>query len=617
MQPSQPAVRTGAASADQFLKCLNESGLLPAADLNAVLAGLSNTGRLDARTLAGELLRRQKLTRYQAMMLLQGKSRGLVLGNYTILDKLGQGGMGMVYKALDRRTQRLVAVKVLPPALTGAADVVQRFQREVRAAAKLDHPNIVAALASGVVDGIHFYAMEYVEGIDLARLVKSQGPMPVEQALSSILQAARGLEHAHGSGIVHRDIKPSNLLLASGAGLVKILDMGLARCDTGNSPGVDDDLTRSGSIMGTTDYMAPEQALNTKRADHRADIYSLGCTLYYLLTGRTMYGGETVMEKLLAHREQPVPSLRGARPGVPALLDTLFQRMVAKRLEDRPQNIAEVIGVLETLAAALPQGPGAMQLPTRPRSDANVGLEDTPFEMFQPTTIMPAPRRRRGKMWWASAAALLSLLVLAAAAFYPRGPAKPEDKTPAAATPTPRAPTWEPLFNGKDRTGWKVAAGGAGQWQVESGVLVCHANERGWLVTEKTYANFEFRLEYRVSAGSDSGLGLRLATPVDPVGRTLEVQIYDCPQTSLGTGGLCHLANAAHNASRPTGQWNQMHITSRGRRLAVELNGQRVLDADLDKLKVQPEHLRPSGHIGLQAHSGRVEFRGIAVRVLE
>ena len=174
--------------------------------------------------------------------------------------------------------------------------------------------------------------MEYVEGSDLSALVKKNGPLPVEQAVSCVLQAAHGLLHAHEAGIVHRDIKPANLLLASGGrespgGVVKVLDMGLARMDGGeNDPAaVPDDLTQSGAIMGSWDYMAPEQAANTKKADRRADVYSLGCTLYYLLTGKAMYAGDTAMEKMLAHREQPIPPL----PNVSKKLQAVYVRMVA------------------------------------------------------------------------------------------------------------------------------------------------------------------------------------------------------------------------------------------------------------------------------------------------
>ena len=175
--------------------------------------------------------------------------------------------------------------------------------------------------------------------------------MPVEQALDCILQAARGLEYAHVQGVVHRDIKPSNLILDHD-GTVKILDLGIARIVSLPEQAGDQDLTKTGCVLGTVDYMAPEQAMNTRRADHRADIYSLGCTLYFLLTGQPVFGGETVMERILAHREHPVPSLRKACPAAPMWLDAVFRKMVAKKPEDRYQSATALVSDLGTSCCA-------------------------------------------------------------------------------------------------------------------------------------------------------------------------------------------------------------------------------------------------------------------------
>ncbi len=333
MKTNQPAALV---STEQFLQALTEGNLLSGDDLTNTLGSADRT-HPDGRVLAQRLVDAGKLTPYQSLAVLERRFEELHVGNYEVLDLLGRGGMGTVFKARHRRMKRIVALKVLAREVAAEGSFLQRFQREVETIAQLSHPNIVMAHDADEAAIGPFLVMEFVNGRDLASEVTKSGPLSVADALDCTLQAARGLEYAHGKGIIHRDIKPANLLRDVN-GLVKVADLGLARLSgtPAGGSGVIGGLTQAGGIVGTTDYMPPEQALDSTSIDQRADTYSLGCTLYFLLAGRPPYSASSLMGLLLKHRDDPIPSLTATRSDVPAEVDNLYRRMVAKKPADRP-----------------------------------------------------------------------------------------------------------------------------------------------------------------------------------------------------------------------------------------------------------------------------------------
>jgi hypothetical protein len=326
-----------------------------------------------------------------------GGAGGRILGQYLLLDKLGQGGMGAVHKALHLRLKRLVAVKVLPADRMHDAQAVARFAREMEVIGKLDHPNVIRATDAGEVDGLHFLVMEYAQGTDVAKLARKRGPLPVADACEIARQAALGLQGIHEHGLVHRDIKPSNLLLTP-TGQVKILDLGLARLYGEPAPG--DELTYAGQVMGTADYMAPEQGRDSHEVDIRADIYSLGCTLYKLLAGRAPFSGpeyDSFSKKVMGHAEGTVPALSGWRSDVPPTLGPALDRMLAKDPADRFGTPGEVALALEpfTAGAALAQAAAAV-LADEPASPGEVAAGNPADALVETGHPKPETRPQEG-----------------------------------------------------------------------------------------------------------------------------------------------------------------------------------------------------------------------------
>jgi serine/threonine protein kinase len=335
-------------SLDTFLDVLSKSGLVEPTRLETWLKEQEGTPLPDdSRRLAALLVREGLLSRWQAQQLLLGKSRGFVInGKYRILEMIGRGGMGTVYLCEHILLQRLVALKALPlDKSVQNASAVDRFYREGQAVAALNHPNIVRCHDLDRQNQLHFIVMEYVDGSPLNDIVKNHGPMTVPRAAHYIAQAAEGLQHAHEAGWVHRDIKPGNLLLDR-AGVVKVLDMGLARSQEEKTGSVTERYNEN-NILGTADFVAPEQALNSHDVDIRADIYSLGATFYFLLAGRPPFPHNTIAQKLIAHQMQEPDPLHTLRPDVPEELEAVIATMMAKDPDERYQTPEEVMAALE------------------------------------------------------------------------------------------------------------------------------------------------------------------------------------------------------------------------------------------------------------------------------
>jgi serine/threonine-protein kinase len=280
--------------------------------------------------------------------------RGTVIDGYRILEKASATTLGVTYKAEHVESGRYVFWKTLPAKAARKLEVRKRFQREIEILRRLDHPNLIVGRHAGEYNGLPYLVMDYVLGADLARLVREQGPLPVAQAIDYAVQTARGLGELHLRGVIHRNIKP-HALLVDIRGNLRITNLLLAKIgDSSLLVSEGEDLTTQGESMGSIDYLPPEQAVDAGQADERSDIYALGCTLYYLLTGQPPYPMKSAVDKLLAHRQAPIPSLRRLRPDAPPWLDAVCRKMLAKQPGDRLQSVSEVIRGLTQPARVQP-----------------------------------------------------------------------------------------------------------------------------------------------------------------------------------------------------------------------------------------------------------------------
>ena len=395
------------ASVESLCNLLARSKLVSADDVRALRQRWLREGgaaAADPSRFGKWLVSARYVTDYQASMLLRGHADRFFLNEYKLLDRIGVGRMAGVYKAVHRLGQT-VAIKILPPSKAKDANTLARFQREARLALRLKHPNIVRTFQIGAAAGLNYLVMEYLEGETLEEVLKRRGPLPPTEAVRVVYQALLGLECMHEEGMVHRDLKPGNLMLVSGShagagdttlyATVKILDIGLGRAlfdeaDVAN--GEDANLTADGTILGTPDYMAPEQARDSHAADVRSDIYSLGCTLFHALAGQPPFHESNMVRMMMRHATEPVPALKKFNPAVPDGLQQIVEWMMAK---DAAQRYPTPVRAAQALQVFLIAGTESSLSDDSPAMRAyQEWLDSVSGEEMAPRSPPPAPAPR-------------------------------------------------------------------------------------------------------------------------------------------------------------------------------------------------------------------------------
>jgi len=346
MATSEKSPRTDKELPADLLPILQRSGILSESRFEDVRSRvLRGAYPFEPADLAKRLVKDRILTEYQARRLLSNRPGGMIIGRYLILEKLGSGSMGRVYKSQHRMMDRPVALKIIAPEISNNERVVARFQREIRMVGKLDHPNVVRAFDADRERGLLYIAMEYVAGYSLGQRLRNDGPIPPIELVGHAAQAARGLHHAHERSIVHRDVKPSNLMVAND-GCVKVLDLGLGVLMEADEQATF--ATADGVAVGTIDYMSPEQACG-QDVDPRSDLFSLGCTLYHVMSGRLPFQGDSPVERLGARITGEHVPIQEVRPDVPSKVAKVLDTLMANRPQDRYQTAEEAAEALDGL----------------------------------------------------------------------------------------------------------------------------------------------------------------------------------------------------------------------------------------------------------------------------
>lgn len=550
---------------------------------------------------------------------------------YKIVGQIGAGGMGVVYQAEHRMMERQVALKVINSKLVESDDAIERFQLEVKAAARLSHRNIVTAFDADVAGDSHFLVMEFVEGSSLWDRVKRKGPLSVLHACNYTMQAALGLQHAMDQGMVHRDIKPNNLMRTK-KGVVKILDFGLAKF-ANHQLAVKEDtaLTSASATLGTPDFIAPEQARNSRNADIRADIYSLGCTLYFLLAGRAPFPTGTIMEKVVAHFEREPDSLRAIRSDIPAELAAVISKMMAKDPDDRfqtPVEVAEALALFgkpEKEAAPATIGAGnTTQATTQSPEPETRPMETFADDRSAPTSAheveagaaqQPRNDRPSKRMWFIVAGVVLAVLCMLMIA--------------APVAQRFLFPRTDPLNVSPENDGWidllarvePARHAVQGEWRITPQGLAVNSVANARLVLPyHPPAQYDFEVEFTRNTGSDS---IALQFVAGQGQATYEIDAWN---DHLAGIQIINGQTLQNNATRVedmaliNGQRYTALVQVRSGEVGVFLNGDRLATyrGDGSDLGVLEMWQTPDSRaIGVGAYTSETIFHSIRVRTVE
>ncbi|MBI5822275.1 MAG: DUF1080 domain-containing protein [Verrucomicrobia bacterium] len=558
-----------------------------------------------------------------------------------ILEEIGRGGTGTVYKARQKQLDRLVALKVIAPHIAQDPTYIARFRSEATAAARLNHPHVVQIYSAGEAKGLHYLVEEFVEGESLRQRLDRHGRMDPEEALAVCVYLAEALDYAwRETRLIHRDIKPDNILLST-KGVAKLSDLGLAKC-VGEGAS---DLTRSDLTVGTPHYISPEQARGEKGIDFRSDIYSLGCTLYHMLSGQRPYefaADESPMAVVVRQISEPPPEIARVLPACPMPVVALLNQMLAKRPGDRHQSYGELISELWQAHDAVAQGAGK-----------NVAVRRQP--------AAPGP----GKKWEMAVGGMTAVVAIVALLMWApwnerelsktvapmvqpiqerdskqKGKPRPSEANPVVPS-MPVAPVlpdgFQPLFNGRDLKGWMpmqttgrkddVHQPAMDGWSVQNGELICSTDQSGWLKSERQYGDFVLQLEYKLPPDGNSGVHIRCPDSGSLSRVGMEIQIIDEHVISARgyrsrpgqlTGGIYGIAGLSQPPQRPIGEWNSMEIRCEGDNVEVMLNGTRTVSANMNQSPELSNRPR-SGYIGLSNYKGEAKgttFRNIRIKEL-